>query len=114
MKELVEFTLESGGSVWVEVETVPGSGQRGGPVSFRNPAEKVAEAVVPTFEAALDKVRPVADAVITKLKGLATAPDQIQVEFGLKLTAQAGAIIAAAGGEANFKVALTWKRPESR
>lgn len=103
MRGMVEFTLESGGSIWVEVETAPGAPSRG-------VAEKTITAALPTFEAALENVRPIANTIIAKLKNLTIIPDQIQVEFGLKLTAQAGAILASASGEANLKVALTWKR----
>jgi hypothetical protein len=103
MREMAKFSLESGGSIWVEVETVPGAPSRG-------VVENAITAAVPTFEAALENIRPIANTIIAKLKNLTSNPDQIQVEFGLKLTAQAGAILASASGEANFKVALTWKR----
>ena len=36
------------------------------------------------------------------------APDEVQVEFGLDLHAEVGAIIAAA----NFKTAMTWRRTQ--
>jgi len=103
MKQMVEFPLESGGSIWVEVETAPSAPSRGG-------AEKLLTTAGPTFEAALENVQPIANTIIAKLKNLTTTPDQIQVEFGLKLTAQAGAILASASGEANLKVGLTWKK----
>jgi hypothetical protein len=34
----------------------------------------------------------------------------VGVEFGVTLSAEAGAFIAAAGTAANFKVTLTWHR----
>ncbi|MEU4219717.1 CU044_2847 family protein [Actinoplanes sp. NPDC026623] len=37
-------------------------------------------------------------------------PDEIEVEFGIKLTAQAGAVLAKASTEAHFKVKLTWAK----
>jgi hypothetical protein len=48
--------------------------------------------------------------VASQLRSLASAPDEVQVEFGLSLSAEAGAFIAAASTEANFKVSLTWHR----
>jgi hypothetical protein len=105
MKRLVEFPLEDGDSILVEVETDEPEGMvpaaRG---------DKVPEKARQTFEAALDKVKPVASAVITKLRALHDVPDEIAVEFGLKMNAEAGAIVAAAGMEANYKVTLKWKR----
>ncbi|MCX8066212.1 MAG: hypothetical protein N3B68_00035 [Anaerolineae bacterium] len=105
MRRLVEFPLKDGTSVWVEVEEVEGPGMvpaaRG---------EGVPERARQTFEAALERVRPLAEAVICKLRTLADPPDEMKVEFGLKLNAEAGAILAAAGTEAHYTVTLTWKR----
>jgi hypothetical protein len=46
---------------------------------------------------------------VEKLRSVANAPDEIAVEFGLKMNVEGKAFIAAAGAEANFKVALKWK-----
>ncbi len=110
MKRLIEFPLEDGTTILVEVEVPEEPGvapaARGGPGT----PEKAQQ----TFEAALDKIRPAAQALIQKLRALHDPPDQIQVEFGLKLNAQAGAFVAAASTEANYKVTLTWKREEKK
>jgi hypothetical protein len=39
---------------------------------------------------------------------LATPPDTVKIEFGVKLTAEAGVVIAKAATEANFKLSLEW------
>jgi hypothetical protein len=62
-----------------------------------------------SFEAALEKIRPVAEAVIGKLQGLNTRPHEIGVEFGIKLGGKVDIWVAAAESEATFKVALKWK-----
>ena len=36
-------------------------------------------------------------------------PDRIEVEFGLKMNADVGAILASAGVEANYKITLAWE-----
>ncbi|MGH2593215.1 MAG: CU044_2847 family protein [Anaerolineae bacterium] len=38
------------------------------------------------------------------------APDEVGVEFGIKLNAEAGAFVALAGAEANYKVTLKWTK----
>ncbi len=103
MTALLEFPLEDGGSIWVEVETpeAPGIRQAG-----RDLPAKAQQ----TFEAALEKVRPTAQVIIQKLRALHDPPDEIAVEFGLKLSAEAGAVIAAGGMEANYKVTLKWSK----
>lgn len=109
MKRLIEFPLEDGSTITVEVdEPVP----EGGTVRGLRLAEPEMASV--TFEAALEKVKPAAGGIIARLRELADPPDQVVVEFGLKLGAKAGALIASADTEANFKIALTWKRREQK
>jgi hypothetical protein len=105
VKRLVEFPLEDGSSLLVEVdEPVP----EGGVVRAARPGE-VAEKATQTFEAALAKIKPMAGAIFTTLQDLAQCPEQIQVEFGVKITASAGAVLASAGVEGTYKVTLTWR-----
>lgn len=111
MKRLIEFPLEDGDSILVEVDVdeteetglVPASrGERTG-------ADVPAKATM-TFETAMEKVKPAAAAIVKKLRDLSDPPDEMEVEFGLKLSAEAGAVVAAAGIEANYTVTLKWKR----
>ncbi len=117
MKRLVEFPLQEGGTLLVEVDEPERSAEmptRGGVIKAARPGE-IADKAQDTFEDALDKIKPAAQAVIDKLRELHDAPDEISVEFGIKLSAEAGAFIASAGVEANYEVTLTWtKSSESR
>ncbi len=117
MKRLVEFPLQEGGTLLVEVdepERYAETTMRGGVVKAARPGE-IADKAQDTFEDALDKIKPAAQAIIDKLRALSDAPDEIGVEFGIKLSAEAGAFIASAGVEANYTVTLTWTKPhESR
>ena len=107
MRELIEYPLESGGSILVEVDLA--DDQR---IVRAARSDELAAKASQTFEHALDRVRPVADAVLTRLKGLASRPDEVEVSFGLKLSTEAGAILASAGAEANLQVKLKWVRGE--
>ena len=104
MKRLVEFPQEDGTSVVVEIDD---SMPEGGVVRAARPGE-IAERASQTFEAALSKIKPMAGAIFTTLRDLTHCPEQIQVEFGVKITASAGAVLASAGVEGNYKVTLTW------
>lgn len=110
MKRLAEFSMEDGSVILVEVDE-PENGRR--TLRRGGPAE-VFEKARDTFEVALNKVKPAAEAIITKLRGLTDSPDAVGVEFGVKLSATAGAVIASAATEANFKISLTWKRKEPK
>jgi hypothetical protein len=67
-----------------------------------------------TLEKSLEKVRPAAQFIIEKLRSLHDAPDEIGVAFGLKLSAEAGAVLASAGAEANYTVTLKWVRKNEK
>jgi hypothetical protein len=107
VKRMIEFPLEGGSSITVEVDDPGGS-----PVRGFGPLEP--EFASQTYEAALEKIKPAAGGVIAKLRELADPPDQAVVEFGLKFGAKAGALIASADTEANLLITLTWKRKEGK
>jgi Trypsin-co-occurring domain 1 len=105
-RELAEFQYE-GGTFLVEVEQRKGS--EATRAALPNTEEMVAQAGE-SFEHAIDRVIPVAIAAIKRIrKGLTDPADEVEVKFGIKLSVEAGAFIAAVGGEANFEVVLKWK-----
>jgi hypothetical protein len=109
MKRLVEFPLDHGGSVLVEVtEPAAGPVMRG----LKDTTALVQQADK-TFEAATAAITPAARSLISRLRSIEDAPDEIGIEFGLQLSAQSGAFIASVAAEANFKVSMTWRRAET-
>ncbi|GHB10479.1 hypothetical protein GCM10010330_75670 [Streptomyces tendae] len=62
----------------------------------------------------LDTVRPVAESFVGRFSGLANAPDEITLEFGVSLSAEADVVIASTATAANFSVSLTWNRSDTR
>jgi len=81
----------------------------GGVVRSARPGEVVAT-VAQSLDAALERLRPMTRAIVVKLRDIAEGPEQISVEFGLKMSVETGLIVAHASSEANFKVTLNWKR----
>ncbi len=106
MKRLIEFPLAEGGSLIVEVDEPE---QPGGVIKVANLGE-VAEKAKETLQESLEKIKPAAQSIITSLRSLHDEPDEIGVEFGIKLSAAAGAFVASAGMEANYKVTLKWSK----
>lgn len=105
MTELVEFQLEDGSSVLIEAEDV-----RGPAITRGGRATEAITRASDTLEEAVHRIGPTSWAIVEKLRELAQQPDEIDVEFGLKLNAEVGAIIARTSGEANFRIAVRWKR----
>lgn len=107
MATVVEMPLEDGSTILVEVADDERRLQRVGRdgAIVRNAAE--------TLEEALRRVKPAIIAVFGQVRDLATPPDTVKIQFGVKLTAEAGVVIARATSEANFTLSLEWTdRPE--
>jgi hypothetical protein len=106
VKRLVEFPLEQGGSVLVEIDEPPA-----GPVmrGFGRDHPTLAERTDKTFEEATAAVTPAAASLIAQLRSISNPPAEIGIEFGVQLSAQTGAFIASAAAAANFKVSMTWR-----
>jgi hypothetical protein len=109
MSELIGFKTADGAPVVVELAA---SDEAGFERVRRKPGELVVQAQE-GFENALSVIRTTADSVVGQIAGLATRPDEVGVEFGLKLTLKAGAVIASTEGEAHIQVSLTWRNPSS-
>src|SRR5215475_7324002 len=101
MPNLIEVPLEKGGSILIEVDA-PTSGEvlRG----------QAATQVIETLEKALSHVRSTADVVIAQLRSIPQTPDEVSIEFGIRFGAKGTVYIAGGEAEANFKVALKWKK----
>ncbi|MDP9792825.1 hypothetical protein J2S43_001337 [Catenuloplanes nepalensis] len=104
MPQLTPFELVSGRQIFVEVEdeqTVVRVGGR---------REAVTGDAASTLVGALSDVREAADEAISELSRMSAAPARIELAFGVKLTAEAKAVIAKAGAEAQFTVTVVWER----
>jgi NTP-dependent ternary system trypsin peptidase co-occuring protein len=103
LPEFVRFPLADGGSVLVEVEVEPGFERASAPSGVLRKATT-------TFEHALNEVRAAAGAALAQFRDL--GPDEVELKFGVKLDAQAGAVIARTGLQGQFEVKLKWVRGE--
>lgn len=106
-KRIVEFKLDDDSPIFVEVEDSETYGiKRVGRVG----EEGIAKAEN-RFMEAIARVKPAAEAVLRSFREMNT-PDEIGLDFGIKFSAKAGAILASVDSEATFKVSLKWKNPK--
>jgi hypothetical protein len=104
---LIEVPLAQGGSVLVEVDGDDGPVVRGRGVV--PPVGAVAE----PLEQVMAGLGPVTQALISQVRTMTDTPAEVELEFAVKLTAEAKVVIVRAAGEANFRVALRWtQRPD--
>jgi hypothetical protein len=100
--DIVAVRLADGTQIFAEVEAE--NGLRGAAAVGGRDARDL------DFKGALANVRSAAVELLDTVRSIAEPPDECEITFGIKLNAQAGAIIAKASAEANFTVKLQWSR----
>jgi Trypsin-co-occurring domain 1 len=108
--------LEGGGSFLVRAdsadEEVPV--EDSGPVQAGRVGDRIGRGAVEAAESLESALAPVVSMSEVVLTALARAkPREVQVEFGVELTAEAGAVVSKAGGKCHLTVTLTWAPGES-
>lgn len=103
MGTFVEVFLPGESSLIVEVADDLDSG-----VVLAGRMRDVAGMTSETFESALDRLKLAAEAVVGKMRNLTQSPDEVTVEFSIKLATAVGVVIANSSAEANLKVTLRW------
>ena len=125
MARLAKFVLPDGSSIVAEVDddsiappvvSEPGRVMRGG-IFTPEPAPAATTEIIlkanATFETALDRIRSASESMLDRLTSLTQPPDELAIEFGVKLNAETGAVIAKLSTEANFTVHMKWTRAKA-
>lgn len=104
MRRTTSLTLSTGQKVQVELD--PDDADL---VRARTPGEVMTLATESLSEI-LAPIRDAADEVMRTLRTTSARPDRIDVQFGVRLTAEANAVIAKAATEGQILVTLGWER----
>jgi hypothetical protein len=111
-RQLIEFSLENGKSIFVEErcsdEVRRGESEASRTGDFKKKAET-------TFREAIETAKSAAEVIIKEMDSLKgcvpNCPEEIDVEFGVKLSSKIGVpIISSLDGEINLKITLKWKK----
>lgn len=104
MAELVRFTVREHGSIVFEIDdngdTIrqAGLGRKGKVIDVQQ-----------TFEGKLSDIRDVASTALSVFKD-DLRPDVVTLRFGIKMTVEAGAVIARTAVQGNMEVEMSWHR----
>ena len=126
MQRIAIFTTEDGGEVaiqvaddapWAEPEAesgaAPGMTVRGipdGTLSTRGiPTGRLVERTQQSLDEVLAHAQPAVTSLLRQVRGQQDAPDELEVEFGIQVSLEVGAYIAAASSTANFRVTMRWR-----
>ncbi len=102
------FTIDENAPILVEFAPAPGVMRTAIPTSPADIAKESEKAIA----SAMNTIRAMAERVAATIDAISDRPSTVEVDFGLKLTANAGALVASASTEASFLVKLTWERKE--
>jgi hypothetical protein len=125
MQRIAIFTTEDGGEVAIQVADdappgAPGSdadvphgltvrGIPDGSLSTRGiPSGRLVERTQQSLDEVLAHARPAVTTLLRQVRGQDDAPDELEVEFGIQISLEIGAYIAAASSTANFRVTMRW------
>lgn len=106
MKTIIEFPTEKGESVFIEISEHTEADDR---VSL---SSRVVQKAEETLETALEKIKPITQTIIRKVRDASEAPQEVEVKFRIKMSAELGAVIASGESEVNYEVTLKWKSAE--
>ncbi|MBP0020195.1 MAG: hypothetical protein J7647_21900 [Cyanobacteria bacterium SBLK] len=111
MARLVKFLLEDGTFVYIEVDEklpLPAVNEEEDEPGLIGIGDDLPRIASQKFEEALNAIRPVANAIVDKVQSLNRPADEVEVKFGVKMSAGLGAIIASGNAEVNYEITLKW------
>ena len=127
MQRIAIFTTDDGSEVAIQVADdglLPGTSDgtadarhegltvRGipdGQLSTRGiPSGRLVERTQQSLDEVLAHARPAVSALLRQVREQEDAPDELEVEFGIQVSLEVGAYIAAASSTANFRVTMRW------
>ncbi len=107
MKKILQLKANDGSDLFIEVsDATQNEAVRGSYSESRSVIDNAQE----SFEKALRPLKEVSNSIVNCIKDIANAPDEVEVELGLKFTASAGIILTSLDSEAHFKVSLKWTK----
>jgi hypothetical protein len=128
MQRIAIFTTDDGGEVAIEVadEASPADGERvagatpgmtvrgipDGALSTRSIPGRLVERTQQSLDEVLARARPAVTSLVRQMRGQEDAPDELEVEFGIQVSLEVGAYVAAASSAANFRVTMRWRSRE--
>lgn len=104
MTYLARIPLESGGSALLEAST-----STDGPVKAGRLGDAIHDLPL-SLQNALDPVVEVARVTIERLRK--AGPAQVEVEFGVDLAVEAGAVITKGKADCHLTITVVWKREQ--
>jgi Trypsin-co-occurring domain 1 len=105
MQRLATFTTPDGEDVTIQVTDESGYS---GMTTRGIPTGRLVERTEQSLDDVMAHIRPAVNALLRAVRAQEDAPDELEVEFGIQVSLEVGAYIAAASSTANFRVMMRW------
>lgn len=110
MQHLAIFTTADGEEVTIQVADEGTGITHASPdvVTRGIPTGQLIERTHRSLDDALRHARPAVTSLLRQVREQDDPPDELEVEFGIQVSLEVGAYIAAASSSANFRVTMRW------
>lgn len=113
MSNIVKFETENG-PVYVEVTTPRAQKSGVQKAGLKQDAKQVIQNATSTFEAALANAFVAANTLVDRAVSLKVQPQELNIEFGLKVSGEMDLFVISGDTEANFAIKIKWVRDGSK
>lgn len=107
MANIVKFETDNG-PVYVEVATPKSQKPGVQKAGLRQDAKEIIQSATSTFEAALENAFVAANTLVDRAASLKIQPQEINIEFGLKISGEMDLFVISGDTEANFTIKIKW------
>lgn len=110
MEKLIKIESEDNMNIYIEAHNVSDL-QDTKSISVPVASEKkIVKKSIDFLDNSLSQISNFSNCIAEKLKSTALQPDEFEVEFAVKFTADAGIVISSIGMESNINVKLKWEK----
>ena len=106
MADLIKIQLDNGTSIYLETAQIDRSDDLLDPVTGNRVIQKTKAFLAETF----DQNKEFSGGISESIDRMDFRPDELEVEFAVKFSADAGIIISSIGTEANITVKMKWEK----
>ena len=106
MSNLIEVQLDNGRTILIESSLDDCSDDLMDPVTGNKVVKKTKEFLNTSF----DQIKSFSTGISESISDIEIKPDEIEVEFAVKFSADAGIIISSVGTEASITIKLKWDK----
>ena len=108
MENYIELALDNGGKIYIETDTKSfGSDSAVVPASSK---QKVIQKAKDYLSDSVQQIKTFAEILSSSILNSDWCPDEFELDFSVKFSADASIIISRLNTEANIGVKLTWKK----